>query len=110
MANTVHFRRSLCSASDSIGFESQIHVYLEDTSHTASSTLSLAMIATANVGIVDGLLVADFHLNDDAFGQADEIVVNSLISDGPSDTVPNGSAAIQLTGMVIARRWPASGA
>lgn len=110
MANTVHFRRPLCPAAGPIGFESQIHVYLEDTTHTASSTLTLVMITTANVAVVEGILMADFHLNDDMFGEPDEVVVNSLIADGSDETAIAESTALQITGMVIARRWPTSGA
>jgi hypothetical protein len=106
MANTIQFRRELCPASASIGFESQIDVYLRDESRSASSELRLAKITTANVALVDGLLVADFHLNDDVFGQPEEIVLDSMITVGRPDAAPGETAALQLHGMVLTRRWP----
>jgi hypothetical protein len=106
MANTIHFRRELCPAVGEIGFESQLDVYLRDTDHSASSTLELAKITTANVGVVDGMLVADFHLNDSLFSQPEEIIVSSLIAGGFPESGSGQSTALQLNAMIIMRRWP----
>lgn len=108
MANTIHFRRPLCPAVGPIGFEHQIDVYLRDGDRTASSTLTLGKVATANVAVVDGMLLADFHLNDDVVGQPEEISVSSLIAHGTSEAGMGESTALRISGMVIERRWPAT--
>jgi hypothetical protein len=106
MANTVFFRRELCPAVGPIGFESQLDVYLRDTRESASSSLTLDKIATANVAVVEGMLVADFHLADTLFGEPGEISVDSLIARGVPDEGLGQSASLRLGAMVLVRRWP----
>ena len=108
MANTVHFRRALCRAADAIGFESQVNLYLMPGGAGIGTDLELRKLTTANVALVDGMLAADFHLNDDLFAEPDEIVVTSLLSTGPAEAgMTFGGTAIQINGIVISRRWPA---
>ena len=106
MANTLHFRRELCAAVEPIGFEPQFDVYIQHDEQSSSSALTLEKITTANVAIVDGVLVADFHLNDDAFAQPEEIVVTALIANGPTVGDMSPSTAVKLRAMVLGRRWP----
>jgi hypothetical protein len=106
MANTIHFRRALCPAVGPIGFEHQLDVYLRESERSASSTLTLGKIATANVGIIDGMLMADFHLNDDMFSQPEEIVVVSVVANGAPQASMGESTALQLSAMIVERRWP----
>ena len=106
MANTVHFRRPLCAAVDSIGFEHQLDVFVRDRELSASSALALSKITTANVGIHDGMLMAEFSLNDDMFGSPDEIIVSSLIAAGASQSGVGESTSLKLTAIVVERNWP----
>lgn len=104
MPNTVYFRRPLCRAVDSIGFESQVNLYLRRDLN--GGEIGMEKIATANVGVVDGMLMADFYLDDTLFAQPEEVVVSSLFAAGPPEAGLTPATAIHITGLIIARRWP----
>lgn len=103
MSTAVNFKRIICPAMDSVGFQSQVDVYFRDESRPDESLLELRRLTTANVGLVEGKLMADFHLGEDFFTEPEEIVVESLIAHGWPEAMTTHDA-IRVTGIVITRK------
>lgn len=103
MATSVNFSRILCPAAPSIGFHSQIDVYFREPEMTDDSRLDVRRVSSANIGLVEEKLVADFHLTGNFFVDEEEIVVESIIAGGwPTAMTTND--AIRITGIIITRR------
>jgi len=103
MATAVNFKRIICPAVESVGFQSQVDVYFRDENRTDESRLDLRKVTTANIGLVEGKLLADFHLGEDFFTVPEEVVVESVIAEGWPEAMTTHDA-IRVTGIIITRK------
>jgi hypothetical protein len=103
MAASASFRKIICPAIEAIAFNPQIGVYFGPRAGDDQPQITLEKVTTANIGVVDGALVADFHLPQESFIVPEEIAITSVISDaGTMDAT--GHTALRITGIVIERR------
>jgi hypothetical protein len=95
MSEPLFIRRTLCHANAVIGFEPQVVVYSQR--QNTDDTMTLSTVATANLGIIQDMVVAEFYLDDTSELLRDRVAVVSVMADAEQ----SGSVVLRITGIVI---------
>jgi hypothetical protein len=99
MAEQQYLRRTLCPAEQGVAFESQLPIYIETHEGGGKEELTLRRVGSANIGVVEGMLVADFTLPEALGATGQDVAIVSLIAAGERKGA--GPAAVRITGITI---------